>query len=278
MPAARRDVRGTVWFGRTRPPAVSTQHAAMCTTSDYVPSNQAFIRATPGLNCLPPQHSTPNPAPREILARSPWEIYEACSAINYGRTMMQAVERSTIEIYVRMIDRLAHCRSPRLLSVFQYAEQYLLVQVIMRHIPEREEAQNLWPERAAPQCLRFLRDESGELEGELKIAGALKSTFKALRLIVHEIVEEHGSGFSWSSELRAFKSALARSTSGQCLDDIMRRRISKHAFFEQVAGAGGLKLLVELVKGTVFHEVIVRREGAFSRAGARGKPLRPSTT
>ena len=52
----------------------------------------------------------------------------------------------------------------------------------------------------------------------------------------------------------------------------------KARLFEQVAGAGGLKLLVELVNGTVFHGVIVRREGAFSRAGARGKPPRPSMT
>ncbi|GLA21796.1 hypothetical protein AnigIFM62618_001352 [Aspergillus niger] len=168
---------------------------------------------------------------------------------------MQAVGRSPIEICIRMIDRLAHCRIPGLLNVFQYVDPYLLVwepfvftlfeaQVIMRHIPEREVAQNLWP---VLECLRFLRDQSRELasltprdilfteEGELEIAGvensrqidtsqadALNSTFKALRLIVHEMVEEHGSGFSWSEEFRGFKSALARSTSGRCLDDLMR--------------------------------------------------------
>ena len=63
-----------------------------------------------------------------------------------------------------MIDRLAHCRIPGLLNVFQYVDPYLLVwepfvftlfeaQVIMRHIPEREVAQNLWPVRAAPRLL-----------------------------------------------------------------------------------------------------------------------------
>ncbi|OJZ79521.1 hypothetical protein ASPFODRAFT_213265 [Aspergillus luchuensis CBS 106.47] len=254
MPAARRDVRGTVWFGRTRPPVVSMQHAATITTSDHVPSNQAFSRATSGLNCLPPQQFAPNPAPREILAQSPWEVYEPRACIYYGRIMvlarhggnkadlvhiqMQAVERSTIEICVRMIDCLAHCRISRLLNVFQYVERYLLVWESF--VFTLFEVQVL-------ECLRFLRDQSRQLasltprenlftkEGELKIAGiensrqvdtslagALNSTFKALRLIVHEIVEEHGSGFSWSEELRAFESALARSTSGQCLDDIMR--------------------------------------------------------
>ncbi|OJZ80290.1 hypothetical protein ASPFODRAFT_148062 [Aspergillus luchuensis CBS 106.47] len=205
MPAARRDVRGTVWFGRTRPPAVSTQHAAMCTTSDYVPSNQAFIRATPGLNCLPPQHSTPNPAPREILARNPWEIYEPCAGIYYGRIMvlarhrqnkanlvhiqMQAVERSAIEMCVLMIDRLAHRSIPRLLDVFQYADRFLLVWepfectlhealALSCRITESEVAQILWP---VFKCLQFLRGQPRELasltprdilfteEGEIKI-------------------------------------------------------------------------------------------------------------
>ncbi|KAI2928798.1 hypothetical protein CBS147321_10961 [Aspergillus niger] len=207
MPAARRDVRGTVWFGRTRPPVVSTQHAATITTLDHVPSNQAFSRATSGLNCLPPQQFAPNPAPREILAQSPWEVYEPRACIYYGRIMvlarhrknkatlvhiqMQAVERSAIEMCVQMIDRLAHRSIPRLLDVFQYAERYLLVWepfectlhealALSCRITESEVAQILWP---VFRCLQFLRGQSRELasltprdilfteEGEVKIAG-----------------------------------------------------------------------------------------------------------
>ena len=180
MPAARRDVRGTVWFGRTRPPVVSTQHAATITTSDHVPSNQAFSRATSGLNCLPPQQFAPNPAPREILAQSPWEVYEPRACIYYGRIMvlarhqknkatlvhiqMQAVERSAIEMCVQMIDRLAHRSIPRLLDVFQYAERYLLVWepfectlhealALSCRITESEVAQILWPVGAVPILL-----------------------------------------------------------------------------------------------------------------------------
>lgn len=60
----------------------------------------------------------------------------------------------------------------------------------------------------------------------------------------------------------------------------MERLTGKHAFFEQVAGAGGLKLLVDLVNETVFHGVIVRREGALAsaRAEALGKPAGVPTT
>ncbi|OJZ79847.1 hypothetical protein ASPFODRAFT_213041 [Aspergillus luchuensis CBS 106.47] len=125
MPAAGRDVRGTVWFGRTRPPVVSTQHAATSTTSDHVPSNQAFSRATSGLKCQPSQQFAPNQAPREIVAQNPWEVYEPRACVYYGRIMvlarhrknkanlvhiqMQALERSAIEI---MQNDIFLCGSP----------------------------------------------------------------------------------------------------------------------------------------------------------------------
>ncbi|OJZ80416.1 hypothetical protein ASPFODRAFT_102172, partial [Aspergillus luchuensis CBS 106.47] len=157
------------------------------------------------LNCPPPQQLTPNPAPREILARNPWEMYEPCAGIDYGRIMvlarhrqnkanlvhiqMQAVERSAIEMCVQMIDRLAHCSIPRLLNVFQYADRFLLVWepfectlhealALSCRIIEREVAQILWP---VFKGLQFLRGHSRELasltprdilfseEGEIKI-------------------------------------------------------------------------------------------------------------
>ncbi|KAL3263715.1 hypothetical protein ABHI18_001497, partial [Aspergillus niger] len=158
------------------------------------------------LNYPPPQQLTPSPAPREILARNSWEMYEPCAGIDYGRIMvlarhrknkanlvhiqMQAVERSAIEMCVQMIDRLAHRSIPRLLDVFQYAERYLLVWepfectlhealALSCHIVESEVAQILWP---VLKCLQFLRGQSRELasltrdilfteEGEIKIAG-----------------------------------------------------------------------------------------------------------
>ncbi|KAI2927318.1 hypothetical protein CBS147321_11223 [Aspergillus niger] len=207
MPAAKRDVRGTGWFGGMRPLVVSTQHEPPSNASHRVPSDQTSSRATSGLNCPPPQHLTPNPAPREILARCPWEIYEPRACIYYGRIMvlarhrknkatlvhiqMQAVERSAIEMCVQMIDRLAHRSIPRLLDVFQYAERYLLVWepfectlhealALSCRITESEVAQILWP---VFKCLQFLRGQSRELasltprdilfteEGEIKIAG-----------------------------------------------------------------------------------------------------------
>ncbi|GAA92333.1 hypothetical protein AKAW_10447 [Aspergillus luchuensis IFO 4308] len=180
MPAAKRDVRGTVWFGGMRPLVVSTQHEPPSNASHRVPSDQTSSRATSGLNCPPPQHLTPNPAPREILARSPWEIYEPRACIYYGRIMvlarhrknkatlvhiqMQAVERSAIEMCVQMIDRLAHRSIPRLLDVFQYAERYLLMWepfectlhealALSCRITESEVAQILWPVGAVPILL-----------------------------------------------------------------------------------------------------------------------------
>ncbi|KAL3248864.1 hypothetical protein ABHI18_011852, partial [Aspergillus niger] len=82
MPAAKRDVRGTVWFGGMRPPVVSTRHEPPSNASHRVPSDQTFSRATSGLSYPSPQQLTPNPAAREILARSPWEIYEPCAGID----------------------------------------------------------------------------------------------------------------------------------------------------------------------------------------------------
>ncbi|GCB24368.1 hypothetical protein AAWM_07253 [Aspergillus awamori] len=147
--ATKRDARGTVWFGRRRLPVVSTPHGPTSVASCAAPDEQSPRPAPSAPSCPLPQHFTPNPAPREILARSPWEIYEPCAGINYGRTM------------------------PFEFTLFE-------AQVIMRHIPEREVTQILWP---VLECLRFLRDQSRELasltprdilfteEGELKIAG-----------------------------------------------------------------------------------------------------------
>ncbi|KAI2884494.1 hypothetical protein CBS63078_11325 [Aspergillus niger] len=322
MPAAIRDVRGTVWFGGMRPPVVSTQHEPPSNASHRVPSDQTSSRATSGLNCPPPQQLTPNPAPREILARSPWEIYEPCAGIDYGRIMvlarhrqnkanlvhiqMQAVERSAIEMCVQMIDRLAHCSIPRLLDVFQYAERYLLVWepfectlqqalALSCHIAESEVVQILW---LVFKCLQFLHGQSRELasltprdilfteEGEIKIAGiensrqvdpsrvdAMASTFNALRSILDKIMQKNGSKFTWSLEMQSFKSALAKSNSARCLDNLLQ-----HAFFGQVTEERSLKLLVELVNETIFHEVQVRREGTLARARPLGKLATPSTT
>ncbi|GAA93249.1 hypothetical protein AKAW_11361 [Aspergillus luchuensis IFO 4308] len=327
MPAAKRDVRGTVWFGGVRPPVVSTQHEPPSNASHRVPSDQTSSRTTSRLNCPPPQQLTPNPAPREILARSPWEIYEPCAGIDYGRIMvlarhrknkanlvhiqMQAVERSAIEMCVQMIDRLAHRSIPRLLDVFQYADRFLLVWepfectlhealALSCRITENEVAQILWP---VLKCLQFLRGQSRELasltprdilfteEGEIKIgiAGiensrqidqvdpsridAMASTFNALRSILDKIMQKNGSKFTWSQEMQRFKSALAKSNSTRCLDNLLQ-----HAFFGQVTEEGSLKLLVELVNETIFHEVKVRREGTLARARPLGKLATPSTT
>ncbi|KAI2956723.1 hypothetical protein CBS147323_9140 [Aspergillus niger] len=325
MPAAKRDVRGIVWFGGMRPPVVSTQHEPPSNASHRVPSDQTSSRATSGLNCPPPQQLTPNPAPREILGRSPWEIYEPCAGIDYGRVMvlarhrknkanlvhiqMQAVERSAIDMCVQMIDRLAHRSNPRLLDVFQYAERYLLVWepfectlqqalALSCHIAESEVVQILW---LVIKCLQFLYGQSRELasltprdilfteEGEIKIAGiensrqidqvdparvnAMASTFNALRSILDKIMQKNGSKFTWSQEMQSFKSALAKSNSARCLDNLLQ-----HAFFGQVTEEGSLKLLVELVNETIFHEVKVRREGTLARARPLGKLATLSTT
>ncbi|KAI2864666.1 hypothetical protein CBS76997_11202 [Aspergillus niger] len=271
MPAAERDVRGTVWFGGMRPPVVPTQHEPPSNASHRVPSDQTSSRATSGLNCPPPQQLTPNPAPREILGRSPWEIYEPCAGIDYGRVMvlarhrknkanlvhiqMQAVERSAIDMCVQMIDRLAHRSIPRLLDVFQYAERYLLVWepfectlqqalALSCHIAESEVVEILWP---------FLRGQSRELasltprdilfteEGEIKIAGIensrqvdpsrveeMASTFNALRSIIDKIMQTNGSKFTWSQEMRSFKSALAKSNSARCLDNLLPAFLAFH--------------------------------------------------
>ncbi|GKZ63464.1 hypothetical protein AnigIFM49718_011872 [Aspergillus niger] len=279
MPAARRDVRGTVWFGRTRPPVVSTQHAATITNSDHVPSNQAFSRATSGLNCLPPQQFAPNPAPREILAQSPWEVYEPRACIYYGRIMVLARHQKN---------------------------KATLVHIQMQAV-ERS---------AIEMCLQFLRGQSRELasltprdilfteEGEIKIAGiensrqvdpsradAMTSTFNALRSILDKIMQKNGPNFTWSQEIRSLKSALAKSTSARCLDRLVQvswlifqprhamwQLTRKHTFFEQVTGEGGLKVLVDLANKTIFHEITFPPEDSLAKTGPRGKPVEPSTT
>ncbi|PYH67210.1 uncharacterized protein BO88DRAFT_344866 [Aspergillus vadensis CBS 113365] len=279
MPAAKRDVRGTVWFGGMRPLVVSTQHEPPSNASHRVPSDQTSIRTTSGLDCPPPQQLTPNPAPREILARNLWEMYEPCAGIDYGRIMvlarhrknkanlvhiqMQAVERSAIEMCIQIINRLAHGSIPRLLDVFQYTERYLLVWepfectlqqalVLSCHITESEVAQILWP---VLKCLQFLCGQSRELaslthryilfteEGEIKIdiAGIensrqvgpsrvdrMASTFNALRSILDKIMQTNGSTFSWSQEMRSFKSALAKSNSARCLDNLLPAFLALH--------------------------------------------------
>ncbi|KAI3047713.1 hypothetical protein CBS147353_11730 [Aspergillus niger] len=202
-----------------------------------------------------------------------------------------------------MIDRLAHRSIPRLLDVFQYAERYLLVWepfectlqqalALSCHIAESEVVQILWP---------FLRGQSRELasltprdilfteEGEIKIAGiensrqidqvdpsrvdAMASTLNALRSIIDKIMQKNGSKFTWSQEMQSFKSAPAKSSSARCLDNLLQ-----HAFFGQVTEAGSLKLLVESVNETIFHEVQVRREGTLARARPLGKLAMPSAT
>ncbi|OJZ80049.1 hypothetical protein ASPFODRAFT_212912 [Aspergillus luchuensis CBS 106.47] len=225
---------------------------------------------------------------------------------NLVHIQMKAVERSAIDMCVQMIDRLAHRSIPRLLDVFQYAERYLLVWepfectlqqalALSCHIAESEVVQILWP------CLQFLHGQSRELasltprdtlfteEGEIKIAGiensrqidqvdpsrvdAMASTFNALRSILDKIMQKNGSKFTWSQEMQSFKSALAKSNSARCLDNLLQ-----HAFFGQVTEEGSLKLLVELVNETIFHEVQVRREGTLARARPLGKLATPSTT
>ncbi|BCS00222.1 uncharacterized protein AKAW2_50563A [Aspergillus luchuensis] len=223
---------------------------------------------------------------------------------------MQAVERSAIEMCVQMIDRLAHRSIPRLLDVFQYAERYLLVWepfectlhealALSCHIAESEVAQILWP---VLKCLQFLRGQSRELasltvrdilfteEGEIKIAGiensrqidqvdpfridAMASTFNALRSIIDKIMQKKkGSKFTWSQEMQRFKSALAKSNSARCLDNLL-----SHALFGQVTEERSLKLLIELVNETIFHEVQVRREGTLARARPLAKLATPFTT
>ncbi|GLA56071.1 hypothetical protein AnigIFM63604_004248 [Aspergillus niger] len=202
MPAAKRDVRGTVWFGGMRPPVVSTQHEPPSNASDHVPGDQTFSRATSGLNCPPPQQFAPNPAPREILAQNPWEVYEPRACIYYGRIMvlarhrknkanlvhiqMQAMERSAIEMCVQMIDRVAHRSIRRLLDVSQNAERYLLMWdpfectlhealALSCCITESEVAQILWPSlRGQSRELASLtpRDILFTEEGEIKIGSS----------------------------------------------------------------------------------------------------------
>ncbi|KAI3033814.1 hypothetical protein CBS76997_11227 [Aspergillus niger] len=151
------------------------------------------------------------------------------------------------------------------------------------------------------KCLQFLYGQSRELasltprdilfteEGEIKIAGiensrqidqvdparvnAMASTFNALRSILDKIMQKNGSKFTWSQEMQSFKSALAKSNSARCLDNLLQ-----HAFFGQVTEEGSLKLLVELVNETIFHEVKVRREGTLARARPLGKLATLSTT
>ncbi|BCR99868.1 uncharacterized protein AKAW2_50210S [Aspergillus luchuensis] len=219
---------------------------------------------------------------------------------------MQAVERSAIELCVQMIDRLAHRSIPRLLDVFQYADRFLLVWelfectlhqalVLSCHIAESDVAQILWP---VLKFLQFLRGQSRELasltprdilfteEGEIKIAGiensrqvdpsradAMASTFNALRSILDKIMLKNGSKFTWSQEIRSFKSALAKSTSARCLNNLVQ-----HTFFGQVTGEGGLKILVELVNRTIFHEITFPPEDSLAKTGPLGKPVEPSTT
>ncbi|BCR99942.1 uncharacterized protein AKAW2_50284S [Aspergillus luchuensis] len=217
---------------------------------------------------------------------------------------MQAVERSAIEMCVQMNDRLAYRSIPRLLDVFQYAERYLLVWepfectlhealALSCHIAESEVAQILWP---VLKCLQFLRGHSRELasltprdilfteEGEIKIvAKSTKSTLPVStqwllllmlsgRLSIRSC-KKNGSKFTWSQEMQRFKSALAKSNSARCLDNLL-----SHAFFGQVTEEGSLKLLVELVNETIFHEVQVRREGTLARARPLAKLATPFTT
>ncbi|PYH67018.1 uncharacterized protein BO88DRAFT_466167 [Aspergillus vadensis CBS 113365] len=251
MPAAKRDVRGTIWFGSMRPPVVSTQHEPPSNASHRVPSDQTSSRATSGLNCPPPQQLTPNPAPREILARSPWEIYEPCAGIDYGRVMVLARHRKIKAnlVYIQMQAEPFECT----------LQQALMLSC---HITESEVVQILWPflhgqwrELASltPRDILFIE------EGEIKI-----SMF---------IMQKNGSKFTWSQEMQSFKSALAKSNSARCLDNLLQ-----HAFFGQVTEEGSLKLLVELVNETISHEVQVRREGTLARARPLGKLAMPSTT
>ncbi|PYH63995.1 uncharacterized protein BO88DRAFT_429996 [Aspergillus vadensis CBS 113365] len=282
----RRDVRGTVWFGRTRPPVVSTQHAATSTTSDYVPSNQAFIQVYEPRACI-------YYARMVVLARHRKNI------ANLVHIQMQAVERPAIKIYIQIINRLAHHSIPRLLDIFQYTEQYLLMWESFKcTLHEALALSCRIIKKEIFRCLQFLRGQSKELasltprdilfteEGEIKISiagiknshqinqvdpsriDAMATTFNALRSILDKIMQKIGSNFTWSQEIQSFKSALAQSTSAQCLDKLV----------QQVTGEGGLKVLVELANKTIFHEISFPPEDFLAKTGPLGKPVELSTT
>jgi hypothetical protein len=113
------------------------------------------------------------------MLQDPWEIYEPCAGIFYGRPLILArhrkykkefvhvqvcaVERPTIETMVQTIDQHTHRSFPRLLNVLQHGKRYFLVweptefslnEVLAStcRITENELAQIVWPVRAG-SCL-----------------------------------------------------------------------------------------------------------------------------
>ncbi|GFF62749.1 hypothetical protein IFM51744_11020 [Aspergillus udagawae] len=211
MSATRKDVRGTLWFGKARLPVVPTQNAPMLEPFDRIGAEQSSSCSLPGPKKYPPRQSTHHAAPREIVLQDPWEIYEPCAGIFYGRPLILArhrrckmefahvqvcaVERSAIETMVQTIDQHTHRSFPRLLNVLQHGERYFLVweptefslnEVLAStcRITENELAQIVWP---ILKGLRFLRDQGMELAsltsrdilftegGGVKIAGVENS-------------------------------------------------------------------------------------------------------
>ncbi|KAL4891315.1 hypothetical protein BDV59DRAFT_194492 [Aspergillus ambiguus] len=311
MPAAKRDVRGTVWFGKERLPVAAAQRAPPLHASDHTPSQQSYGRRVLRPKSPPQRQSIQNLVRREILEQDPWEIYEPCAGIFYGRPMvlardrrskmelvhiqMQTVERSTIEIRARTIDELAHRSFLQLLNVLQHGKRYFLVWEPFEfslhellaskcRITESELAQIMWP---ILKGIRFLRDQSRELasltprdilftqEGGVKIAGIENSrqidTSNADTMT--SALNDIVSIVDRMMQKNGFRAILARTSPAKYLNDLFR-----HPFFGQMSGEGGLKMLVELVNRTAHHEVKIRRESALYEPGAKGKPVRLVTT
>ncbi|GIJ92777.1 hypothetical protein Asppvi_002055 [Aspergillus pseudoviridinutans] len=211
MPATRKDVRGTVWFGKARLPVALTENAPVLDPSDRTRADQPSNRSLSSPKVSTQRQSTHHPVLREIVLQDPWEMYEPCASIFYGRPMILArhrtckmdfihvqvctVERSTIEVMIQAIDQHAHRSFPRLLNVLQHGKHYYFMwepiefslnEVIAStcQITEKELAQIIWP---VLKGLRFLRDQGRELAsltprdilftegGSVKIAGVENS-------------------------------------------------------------------------------------------------------
>ncbi|KAL2801685.1 hypothetical protein BJX63DRAFT_438586 [Aspergillus granulosus] len=199
-----------------------------------------------------------------------------------------AVELPAIELLVHEIDQLTHRSFLQLLKVMQHGQRYFLVweptefslhEVLASkcRITECELAQIAWP---ILKGLRFLRDQCRAIvsltprdilfteSGGVKIAffekscktnssnaGTMPSSVNSLRLLVEQLMEKNGTDFSWSKDAQNFKTVLADSSSAELLDDLLR-----HPFFGQMDGRGGLKMLVQLVNKTAYHEVKLYRK------------------
>ncbi|KAL3248942.1 hypothetical protein ABHI18_011838, partial [Aspergillus niger] len=127
--------------------------------------------------------------------------------------------------------------------------------------------------------------------GEIKIAGiensrqidqvdpsridAMASTFNALRSIIDKIMQKKMAPNSpGARRCNALNQRWPRAT----LRGAWIIYCRKHALFGQVTEERSLKLLIELVNETIFHEVQVRREGTLARARPLAKLATPFTT